>query len=1087
MGCVVVREDARDWYLRSRTDLLKSILDGLDYDESVANFAFAKLNLHRHNLSIEKSVEDLLCDTIVRKEMNNQPYMALKIQSLLEEAKTADTNRKMEILDEISALEESMKSMEHVAVDTKRKRERETEEDVDFRRGAEHRLAPHVWSGRFTERDLIDLASNWADAPMDNDMHYPDAHMFHQRHHPLRKKHAVTGRTKMTELLRSFSLPSKPGGKSVAAQYKEHEKDMERIHQKSKNPAVVGHSKYDTQLGRDIDHFPFMGSLQDHYLHDIYLKHYHDWKDANPDIEKEVNEKFTKAEDREFALMQRHFEDAADSWESNDYHHTNINPKENMTEQDIQDFVYSGGNMDDLDEIPISQGLGHKGYMMGLEFFDPLQRHKILEHLHEKGSDAHDAQKIDLGNNNYVSAGRIKANIAQRFTPEFLHAIRTQTLHGPNGKAHVERIDDHPLGEDVFLRHALLDALMATPHAAGTVGQHLINEYNDILFDPDFLEFDEEGGLLERLNHLPLKGLSQISNIKRRIQDDDNPRQALTDELLELDKNPPTHMDKKQLLALCGYHEDGTPMDEDDHPLLPEFDGSFIEPEKIDEILEKAKELGALSSKQKDIRNYDAWQYLGLNGPDIHSIPENEKEAWATGQDGNPIGLGSHFASPWHHQGGHGKSVIGYLEQLHDSLPKDKDGFSLVGKVHDGELIPNPKTVGLFGRYLPSLYDRRYGTHSGAHGLISFWDACSHLSSRGKIRNPKNTPFRFMTSLSGGYSNKIRYLTTQERKDLFSGRSLRGPLYDKGQFTTNPVLSIGGKKDGLIQTRNKAKMANRLLTNLGRLYPPHAPAPFRILKRKDVNTGRYPLSHNENNSNLYASIQGHAGISGISDRGKYSRGRRKGQKGKDLKYLKDKASTEGFALSQEQEEEFDHLSDEYETLSQKIGSVEQGTEEYAILNQRLHELENTIEGLYEDARSVRGSKRGYTAHFDNLEAKDEADLAAMIEMAKKIKPLLEKEDPEAFDPSNPAKFLANSARLMKDANRALLILPHTQHGLSTHGYDEEEIERKSVSQLLSDHIGEKTIPHHKLAITLGMAGKEIRPDMSDAKILQQLG
>ena len=49
MGCVVVREDARDWYLRSRTDLLKSILDGLDYDESVANFAFAKLNLHRHN------------------------------------------------------------------------------------------------------------------------------------------------------------------------------------------------------------------------------------------------------------------------------------------------------------------------------------------------------------------------------------------------------------------------------------------------------------------------------------------------------------------------------------------------------------------------------------------------------------------------------------------------------------------------------------------------------------------------------------------------------------------------------------------------------------------------------------------------------------------------------------------------------------------------------------------------------------------------------------------------------------------------------------------------------------------------------
>ena len=75
---------------------------------------------------------------------------------------------------------------------------------------------------------------------------------------------------------------------------------------------------------------------------------------------------------------------------------------------------------------------------------------------------------------------------------------------------------------------------------------------------------------------------------------------------------------------------------------------------------------------------------------------------------------------------------------------------------------------------------------------------------------------------------------------------------------------------------------------------------------------------------------------------------------------------------------------------------------------------------------------------------------------------------------------------MRDANIALLKLPSSQHGLTTFNYGEDENQKASVSQMLSSS-GEKTVPHHTLAQTLAVGGKEIRPDMSNAKILQQLG
>ena len=83
-----MREDAVDTYIRSRGELLKSILDGADYDLSVGNYIAAQINLERHGYVIEKTTDDLLCDYVVRKELTDEQLAQIK--ALRAEAQGAD-------------------------------------------------------------------------------------------------------------------------------------------------------------------------------------------------------------------------------------------------------------------------------------------------------------------------------------------------------------------------------------------------------------------------------------------------------------------------------------------------------------------------------------------------------------------------------------------------------------------------------------------------------------------------------------------------------------------------------------------------------------------------------------------------------------------------------------------------------------------------------------------------------------------------------------------------------------------------------------------------------------------------------------
>ena len=980
-------ETPTDWYYRSRNELLKSVIDGNDLLNAIGDYKFAKMNLQAHNEIILETTFDTITDSILKQA-----------------------------------------------------------ESLDFERGAEMRLGSHPWQDRVRERALHEIAASYPHVEFAQGQHFAESHPHHEKHHPLRQKNTITGRSKKIEKLRQFYLPPAPGEESLSLKYKLAERGKEELERKKDNPSVVGRTKIGDANAQE-KHYNFLGPLGDNYLHDIYYDNFLAWKNKNPDLVKEMIEKYPRPEEHEHALQLAHFEEFADSLESNQYHGELFDPKKELTEEQIQEITYNG-DFDSLKPIQIKEGLGYEGYLYGLEFLSPIDRFKVLRHLHEKGTDAEDAQNIQLSNGKTISAGRIKRNLAQRFTGEFDHYMRPQHMHGANVKKHYETIDDDPRDSDRAMKQSLLDAMRLVPHEEGATSVYdaILEQYNTMLNN------HKEGGM-ETLTHLPIRGMMQGRKINRGAREHPvHHGEGILQELQTLDDDPFTYLDLNTMLGLLGYNADMTAMQE--HPLLLDFENPLVDHDKVKEIIMKAQEMSNDYQQQKPIRNHDFFHYGGKNGPDISDIPEDEREHYLTDDAGNIIGLGAHFADEFHHQGGMGRNVLHYLEIMHDSLPKNSDGYSIIGKVDGGELIPNPKTVGLWGRYLPSLYSKDSGTHQGPHGISSFWDASSHI--RVKPRNNKNLPFRQMSSLIGGYTNLVRYMTDAERKQYFSvGQSNRGELGGRNFFTTNPINAVGGRGGKATQTVNNQIHSSRLITSGGRYHPPHDPMKDKMrIGRKDIGAGT-KLAHSEGNLETYRTIQGHKQLAG-----------------KDL------------PLTSQQRDRLIELEQRYDEVSEMLMNFDESSEEYGNLNSELFGIEGKIQEIQNEA--AKENKNSYSQISDNFQIKDEKDHEAIMSMAKILKPEFEKLDPDAFNPEFPDKFLANTSRLMRDANMALLRLPHSEHGQFTHGYGEYEDFHRSAAELLTDDEDEVVSPHHTIANVLGSAGKLIEPTMSPAKVRQLL-
>ena len=1033
-----MREDAVDIYLRSRGDLLKSILDGADYDLSVGNYIAAQINLERHGYVIEKTTDDLLCDYVVRKELTEEEQKRLdELRSIYVET------RDLDVLDEAQRI-----------LDAEREREERGEKSGDakeskfrFRRGAEFIVPKHGWLGRYNQHSLEDSHALWASAPFDaSGTHGGELHPMHEDIHPLLRKNHGSSRPEWVEILRDFYLEKDAEGRTLAERYKGHENAEHNYHSKKEHGLVNG-------ISRDgVDHYPYLGPLNQNktvsHIHDIYENNYQNWRRANSEI---VNEITNNNADPESILREMHFDSAAEGW-MNENKNINFSMADYAKGTDVYDLSEK-----EMAGYDIRGSLGHMGYLLGLEFLTPKQRHLVMKHLHEKGSDSEDAQVIDIGDGQKLSMGRIKRNMKQRFTPEFLHYGRSTHMTGPNTNVHVESADDHTNAVEMASGMHMIPALYAHEMEDGrSAAEHLLDGINNHLYGGE--EEDEEGNRIH-LSDLPNLSTANIGKYNKEAQKmvDDGFVDTIGDgirNILRREDGRSEFFDYKQLLNMVGYDDSlDTAHKSDTHPLFPDFEQPFLSKDTMDEVMKLAVEMGAVALDNKDIRNGLAVHRVGINGPKFEDIDPDLQEAWIRGADGHAVGLSAPFARAFQEQGGRGRSPLSLLEIKHQTLPKDENGFSLIGRIApNGMFEPNPETIGLFGSYIPVLSDKHNHELNGTHGSQSMWEVASPQQEiDGNPRHLKNDSGRSRSVFSKSWYKKSAGLSDAERKEKYGQQTMKvqGPkLWEKDFFHTEPLTAVGGKGGVATQTRNNWQNAHARKTSFGHISPPHTPSKKASLRRADIKSGRHAVSYGD--AAIFAQQQG------------ITTGKQV-----DIANL----STE----AKELEEEMNYIAD-------RIDSVKNEKEKRALENE-LSQLEHKYDNLT-TKRDKR--KSGPQKSFESVEEKRSADNKAIFDMAKILKPIMEEADPTAFDTSNPSKAMSNAAGLLQDAQRALLSLPHEAHGLTTYGYDADDVSAKSASGIMSSG-GNIVSPHSELARLLMASQKRIEPDFSHERVLETLG
>ena len=255
-------ETPSDWYYRSRNELLKSIIDGINIPNAVGDFHFAKMNLENHGIRIDATPMDEICDSLLKQAKKKRHRFDKKQKGVF-----------------------------------------------SFERGAEMRIGNHPWQGRMRERSLFDLASSFPHAEFAQGQHYPESHPHHKNHHPLRQKHAITGRSKMTEKLRRFYLASEPVVRVWLNDTRKPKKAKKIMSKKQNNLSVIGKTKFDNAVGKDVKHYNHLGPLKDNYAHDLYLRDFERWKEENLATVREMMDKYPIPDEHEHALQLMHFED----------------------------------------------------------------------------------------------------------------------------------------------------------------------------------------------------------------------------------------------------------------------------------------------------------------------------------------------------------------------------------------------------------------------------------------------------------------------------------------------------------------------------------------------------------------------------------------------------------------------------------------------------------------------------------------------------------------------------------------------------------------------------------------------------------
>jgi hypothetical protein len=774
-----VYEDSVSTFVKAREQLLLSILDGLDVDESIEEYVIAKAVMEQDGFTNDITWKENICNSFVRKMTYSGKGYIPKQQFL---AMQAEQNQ-------------------------------------------QHLSKTQPWRGRVKRRgtshhhdlEVADIGL----APYGDSKSNPFSSFYDPS-----KRMLPSGRSVRDDLMVRQMLPTltnhKTHGKISAAV--EHAQD--KMLRKKGSPHHKGMQKLDLE-GNTVRNFHGLGplgGLKDVSLktmHDVYERDYQrwlsgdeEWKSINPEtgevdhdgswrtgsiadaraegLSDEIPEGHFHSQE-ELALRKLHADDRARSW---NHKHVDTEVKEQPFDYALAD---KEGKMPPAETIDHGYNLGLGGFIHQLQWFSPRERTAIMNKMQD-GLDKVGNQDIKLPDGTTVSAGRIK-----RSTQHILNAMSNWggRQHGftnenviPHKENNEEQLSDNQKDEFFAALHDIVhdddfehrDTIHNNLREA--LGLEFVKANDENGLDKDGHFHKETGKAHKEFNHLPK--LSKHSDRSIKGYQKKNKGASEEDAIAShYDKSindiigtgHGDRLSKKEILYALGYNEDMTEMSEDDNHHYPNFSGPLLDRDTLMSVLAKAKSQGDLGKDAKDIRN-DMLLHGGLYfdeseiDPEMAEVMQDLRIPDSTGH----YGLGAFFA-PAFAAGGLGRNPHTLMEMIFRHF-SNAEGESHLGMVDGERITPNEFNIGMIAPFL----NHKRGVFNTPANILSKYGQSQVNGIKGTT--PKNQILANLSHLSPGLVNVISRMTDEELVEKYNKNyRINKPQYSSG--ATNSRIPHG--------------------------------------------------------------------------------------------------------------------------------------------------------------------------------------------------------------------------------------------------------------------------------------------------------
>jgi len=1104
-----VKEDAVDVYIRHRNDLIKAIYDNVYADDEVGFYIQSLQNLENQNITFDVTKADEIA-------FSYTAYMLKKAKK---------------------------------------------QKNINISRLIQQESVDHPWSGQIrNDHVMTQRHGKWPET-VSTYGYWP----FSKHNHPLRRRNAVTGKPewerKLSEmyfsdddspsfaerlmgkedaheayhLKQGHSLYRGVKGGTRRASRNKLDDEGNAIHAKNtkgdllydnENLPIYQQEHYQESLPRKQ---PFIGSKskhgQSHYkhIHSTRLADFERWK------KKQGDERLAELESNGVNLEKEHFNQRMEDLMLGGNTRGKLTRK--ISEQEYQDHLLHNPQFEDLaaakrdlrvnNSVKHNKAMGWETWAYGLEFVAPQDRTKILQHIHEHGTDHPEHQDIKLSDGHIMPMARLKLNKERRTNAELHHWMRMPHQFGPNTHQYLETSDDNTTsGMEGAVKKAL-NSVYLEPYEytdPDTGETSMIEDSAHERLRKNIVKMFEGDVDIDDINNLFSFSNSDVAAIKRERKKGKSLKDIITS---RIHKTSDVKLTEEGLQSLVGYDKKLNELD--NHSIFNAYNEPLLDKEIMQQVMDNIQFQKGLVTEEKPIRRGLSVTRIGNNGPkpDDKKLTPEEKSHYFEDKDGNLKGWAHMEEDAYSHSPGIGKTHTSYLDILHNHLSTDGGKSSPLGYLQTDEegkgqtqysIIPNSGNTGMFGNLHNIQRDTGVVGSGSALEIMAHTDK-SRPNARGRIlrNNHNNSSDTESTSFPNIMTRppniETNFDVDSEKYDIKRNISRNGSM--QKLHSDNPFTRVGSAQRGDTSLMDIGAMHHRLLADNGR-YPPWDSHPGwgvtsyeELFADPDKRTSM-GVSHPE-----YLRMLGDAGSAESEDDGhtldsklstnynQLSDFDTKNERGKTATSFNLKPFYEDL---QHAEEYLDWIKNPYhhntfksmdkkEALSYlgkktKLNIDDWYTLEIKRAEDRVTELNNSLyPNEMRDLTLGRSITKQPSIDFYN---KRLADKQAQAEYAKTVLlPMVLEHDPSAFDPSDPIKFMHNSQRLWEDAGRGLIHDPN--HNITTMGYHIVEGDRKSIEEMEGGSFHKNVASIFDMMHQSGRTMHELNPTMKVDKALKVLG